>query len=62
MLGLPQAEWKEMKEEEKQEQCTATDSKQRALSDFFALNSHGYTHPEDPIRRLSILFNGISLV
>jgi hypothetical protein len=34
MLGLPQAEWKEMKEEEKQEQYTATDSKQPTLSDF----------------------------
>jgi len=31
MLGLPQAEWKDVKEEEKQE---APDSKQRTLSEF----------------------------
>jgi uncharacterized protein YecE (DUF72 family) len=34
MLGLPQAEWKEVKEGEKQEQYTSPDSKQRTLSDF----------------------------
>jgi hypothetical protein len=31
MLGLPQAEWKEVKEEEKQQ---STGSKQRTLSEF----------------------------
>jgi len=31
ILGLPQAEWKDVKEEEKQE---ITDSKQRTLSEF----------------------------
>jgi len=36
MLGLPQAEWKEMKEAEKQEQYTAPDSKQSTLSEFLS--------------------------
>ena len=34
MLGLPQADLKELKEGEKQEQYTAPDSKQRTLSEF----------------------------
>ena len=34
MLGLPQAEWKEVKEGENQVQYTVPDSKQRTLSDF----------------------------
>jgi hypothetical protein len=34
MLGLHQAEWKEVKEEEKQEPYIALDSKQRTLSEF----------------------------
>src|SRR5262249_1128904 len=38
MLGLPQAEWKEVKEGEKQEQYTTPDPKQRTLSDFHKLN------------------------
>jgi len=36
MLGLPQAEWKEMKEGEKQEQYPAPNSKQRTLSEFLS--------------------------